>query len=146
MKLKNMFKYFSFIFLMIVLSVSNVYATDSDVHFCEYPGTLRALKIFGIILLILKIVVPILIMFVTVVDFVKPILSGKSEDLTKNISTFAKRLVAAFLIYFLPGIFDYIFNDLITYDNPSLQACTICLLDTNNCVIPDSEPVIYDSD
>lgn len=134
--LKRIAKYLLFFALLSFLVTMPVYAASGKVDLCSYPGTLRAFKIVGIVLKIVAIVVPILLIGVTIVGVSKTILSGDSNDIIQHISTFVKRFVAAVLIFFVPMIFDFIFNNLVSSDTSSYKACTVCLFNTGNCRIP----------
>lgn len=131
-----------FIFLFVGLNI--VYAaTSAELHFCEYSGVLRSLKIAGILLVIVKILIPILLMATAMMSFAKTIISGKTEDLTGSLMLLVKKLIAGLIIFFIPGLVDYAFDSFIGYDDSNFLACTTCLLDIENCVIPETDPSIY---
>lgn len=136
--------------LTIVLSfgLDIVYAkTSAKLSICAYPGTLRMFKILGILLIILKIVVPLLIMITAIISFVQPIMSGKADDIKAKGLVLVKKLIAGLAIYIIPTILPTMFETLIPdYDDSDIYACTTCLLDVDNCTIPDSDPETYVKD
>ena len=138
----NLNKILLILTILTIASTSIVYAetTSAKLHFCEYPGTLRALKILGFVLTIVKIVLPIIIIIVSSIDFAKIAINGKSDDLMKTIPSLAKRLIAAFVIFLLPSLLDFAFTTLVDNDTSKFTECTTCIFDTENCEIPEENP------
>ena len=121
-------------------------ATSSQLRICEYAGVLRALKIFGIVLIIIKIVVPLIIVGTAIVSVFKTVTSGKADDLKASFGLIVKKLIAGLIIFILPTALDFMFDSLLEYDDSSFTSCSNCLLDTGNCVIPTSDPDTYVED
>ena len=140
MKKRSVILFSVFLFLMF-LGMSGVYAaTSAKLNFCDYSGTIRVMKILGYVLLLVKILVPIILMGVVIIDLAKNLIAGKSEELTKCFSTFIKRLIASFIVFLIPTIMNYVFNVFLENDDTNFQACTVCMFDVNDCVIPNSDP------
>lgn len=59
---------------------------------------------------IIKIVIPILLIVLGIVDFTKAIFSGSEEDMSKSQKTFLKRIVAAILVFFVPVFINLILS------------------------------------
>lgn len=134
------------IFAITILSLGTniVYAaTTAEISFCDYAGVRRAFKIAGLIINIVKIVVPLIIIITGMIAFAKPIMSGKSDDITATATTLFKKVIAGIVIFLIPGILDYAFSLIPNYDNSSIAQCTTCLLDVNGCTIPTTDPVTY---
>lgn len=134
------------IFAIAILSLGTniVYAaTSAKLAFCDYAGVRRAFKIAGLIIDIVKIVVPLLVIITGMIGFAKPIISGKTEDITANAMILLKKVIAGLVIFLLPGICDYAFSLIPNYDDSSIAACTTCLLDVNGCTIPTTDPITY---
>ncbi len=147
-KAKKIIKSSLIILIMLAfLSINIVFAaTKSKIGFCDYAGTRRALKIIGIILNIAKILVPLLIILTQMVSMTKIITSGKDEDLKESLKVLVKKVIAGLLIFFIPGIIDYAIDNLAGFDRGGFATCSNCLLDTNHCSIPSSDPDYYDED
>lgn len=129
---------------ILSLSTNMVYAaTSAKLAFCDYAGVRRAFKIAGLIIDMIKIIVPLIIIITGMIAFAKPIMSGKTEDITSNAMILLKKVIAGLVIFLLPGICDYAFSLIPNYDNSSIAACTTCLLDVDGCTIPTSDPVTY---
>lgn len=121
-------------------------ATSSDLKVCEYAGVLRTLKIVGICINIVKIVVPILIIGTAMVSLFKTVTSGKADDLKGSYVQIIKKIIAGLIIFIIPTLLDFTFDTLLEYDDSEYIACTNCLFDTGNCVIPDKDPETYVED
>ena len=118
---KKISKYLTFtcITFFLLTNIANA-AVSSKIHFCEYPGTLRALKIVGILIILLKIAAP---------------LSGTAVKLFK-------KLIAGLIIFVIPSIVNYAFTELIEVDNSSFDNCTTCIFSIDKCTIPEEDPEI----
>lgn len=147
-KAKKLLKSSLIILIMIAfLSINIVYAaTKSKIGFCDYAGTRRSLKIIGIIINIAKVVVPLLIILTQMVSMTNIVISGKDEDFKENFKIMVKKIIAGLVIFFIPGIIDYAVDNLAGYNDSGFAQCSNCLLDTNHCTIPTSDPDYYDED
>lgn len=59
--------------------------------------------------------------------------------------TILKRAIAGLLIFFIPTIVNYCFQTLVeVVDASEYQACSTCLLDFNNCEIPEEDQIVID--
>lgn len=134
--------------LVVLLSIPSVaYAvTSAKLPFCDYGGVRRTFMIVGIIINIVKIVVPLIIVITGMIAFAKPILSGKTEDLTANAMILLKKFIAGVIIFYIPTILDFAFSLNPEYDKTSYYACTECMNNPDNCTIPDKDPVTYTND
>ena len=139
-----------FFVLVAILSISAIdivfakTVTSSELHFCEYPGTLQVFKILGLFITIIKIVVPLILIITAIVDFFKVVVSGKNDDMTSSISKVAKRVIAGLVVFFIPTIINYAFSEVnkIVGNNEGnkYDACRVCLFETSSCKIPDKNP------
>lgn len=141
---KKLCKYILFLGVLFCMITTPVFAEGGDINICSYAGTLKAFRIIGYVLKIVCIVVPILLIIITIVSVSKTILSGDAGDISKHISTFVKRLIAAVAVFFVPMIFDFIFNSLVSNDTSSYKTCTVCLFDPGDCEIPEKDPTTID--
>ncbi len=145
MNLKKWSKKLFFFLFLIILSVGVVYAeTTSKINFCDYGGVRRTFKIIGIIINLVKIVVPLILMASAMVVFFKTIVSGKIDDFKASLMQVVKQGIAGLVIFCIPGILDFAFDSLLDgTDFSSFTTCTNCLLDTDKCTIPDKDPEVY---
>lgn len=105
-------------------------------EFCNNAGVLSMIRILGIIIEIIKIIIPLLIIVFGMIDFGKVVVSNDDKEINKSTSRIVKRIVAGVLIYFIPTIilalFDYLQLSEI-YRDENFYKCTTCLLDTSTC-------------
>lgn len=105
-------------------------------EFCNNESVLGIIRIFGIIIEIVKIVIPLLIIVFGMIDFGKVVISSDEKEINKSTNRIVKRIVAGVLIYFIPTIvlalFDYLQLSEI-YTDENFYKCTTCLFDTSTC-------------
>ena len=145
--LKN--KVFMFLFLTYLLLSSTilVYAKDgfeiyepTKLSLCD-SDALIIFQAIGYIITGLKILVPIIMIIMSSVDFGKMLLSGEFDELKTAFSKFLKRFVAAAIIFFIPGILNYLLSfvtgteNIADKDQGKFKTCQTCLLDPtdNQC-------------
>ena len=98
--------------------------------FCSNEGMSSAMKLLGTIIMIIKIVVPIIIIVLGMIDFTKSITSGDENATSKALNVLIRRIVAGVIVFFVPTILLTILNTLnmSNIDNPEFESCTKCLL------------------
>ena len=145
-KLFNKYKYIILIGLFaIVCTVDTVYAkTIVDFNICEFRSTLQLLKLIGIVVNIVKILLPLLLIFMCIKEAFKAVVSGKQDDMVGMLPKFFKRFIAAAIIFFIPGIVNYAVDYLVEFDDKDFKECTTCLFEPDSCTIPDKDPVLYE--
>ena len=143
MKNKPKFKkYIIFIlFLALFIGAHLVYAeTTAELHFCDYAGVRRTFKIMGIILTLVKIIVPIFLMITGMVTMFKAVTSGKEDDLKDSFKILVKKVIAGLIVFVLPTLLDFAFDSLLGYDDSGFAQCSNCLLDTGSCNVNVEDP------
>ena len=128
----------SFIGLNVAYGATTV-KTSGELHFCQYAGTRRALKAVGYFILIAKILVPIILMAVVMKDLFGVVMSGKSDDLSKILSTSIKRLIAGFIVFIIPSAILAAYDVLGYGDQGELDKCFTCTLDVGKCTVEDDD-------
>lgn len=71
---------------------------------CNDGDVLRTVRIFLIFLNVLKNLVAVIIIIMGIIDFSKVVTDGKSESMNEAGKTFFKRIIAGFIVFFLPTI------------------------------------------
>jgi len=147
-KTKKILKSVAIIVLMVAfLSINIVYAaTASQIKFCDYGGVRRTFKIIGIIINIAKVLVPMLIILTEIISITKVIISGKQEDLFENWKILVRKIIAGLVIFIIPTVIDFTIDNLVGYSDSGFAQCSNCLLDTNHCTIPTTDPSTYSED
>lgn len=144
MQKKKMSKYFLLILLILfifIIGINPVFAaTSSELNFCSYSGVRKASKIVGIFLTIAKIVVPLIIIITGMISFTNVIISGKTEDLQNTAKQLIKKIIAGLIIFFIPGILDYCFENIVGYSDSDYTACVKCVTSPDSCNINVEDP------
>lgn len=113
---------------------------DTDMEtICSMPSYRKPMKFVGVILRLVKILVPILIIVYGAYDLYKAMVSSKDDEIKKAIKSIGIRIVAGLFIFLLPGILQVLLNminEWSEYKN-SWCCCTECLFnkdcDVNSC-------------
>lgn len=103
---------------------------------CNDTGVLKAFRFVGYLLFIAKIVIPIILIILGTIDFGKAITESKPDAVQKTAKTFAYRVAAGVIIFFLPTVINFIFS-LLPRATVDFQNCSTCLFDPNDCNIPE---------
>lgn len=102
---------------------------------CDEPAIRRVLRIFGYILLVAKIVVPLLIIGFGTFDVFKSVIDKDEKSFTKQLKQLGIRVIAGFVVFFVPNIVNVAFSlsdKLNIMDTDQYQTCASCLLDPTN--------------
>lgn len=131
-----------FTFLIANILFTNVVLAEdvTDLNFCDANGVKLALQIIGYAIFVCKIIIPIVLIVYGTIDVSKAVLNA-NDGLQKNLIQFAKRCIAAVLIFLAPGLINGLFNILIdgyedaTNDDSRYQNCITCLFKPNQCEV-----------
>jgi len=148
MKNKKLKKIIFFsIFIILFLSINIVYAkTSAKINFCDYSGVRRGLKVLGMFIVLAKIIVPVIIIITGIKPFFQAATNGGSDELAGAFKTLFRQIAAGIIIFFIPGIIDYVITGLVGYSDSGFSQCEKCVLDINSCTIPDTDPEYYEDD
>lgn len=95
----------------------------------------------GYVLLVFKIVIPLIIVALGVLDLGKAVTSGKDEDIKKNMKSLGIRIAAGFLIFAAPSIILWIFGLINNFQAASSQVgfdtCKSCILTPYSCDVKE---------
>ena len=131
------------IFKLFMMFGGTVLADDvSDLNFCAANGVKLALQIIGYAIFVVKIVIPIVLIVYGTIDIAKAVIDAK-DGLQKNLIQFAKRSIAAILIFMAPGLINGIFNLVIdgyqastnTSGKNGYKDCFTCLFNPSHCSV-----------
>lgn len=146
MKTKTKKKFINILFSIFTLFMmfgGTVLADDvSDLNFCAANGVKLALQIIGYAIFVVKIVIPIVLIVYGTIDIAKAVIDAK-DGLQKNLIQFAKRSIAAILIFMAPGLINGIFNLVIdgyqtstnTGGKNGYKDCFTCLFNPSHCSV-----------
>lgn len=124
-----------FVFLNPVMAATTTTTIDNP---CGENGVKLALRIVGYAIFAVKIIVPIVLIVYGTIDVSKAVING-ADSLQKNLVQFAKRSIAAILVFMASGIINGIFNLIIDgYEDSTgreYQMCFTCLFNPNDCEV-----------
>ena len=133
--------------LLFICTADFVYAkTTGEIKFCDYGSVQRTLKIIGILILIMKIVAPLIIIATAFFAFFKPVISGTVDDFKGSFKTLMMKIIAGLIIFVIPSMLDYTFDNLLGAEDSSFNKCSNCLLDVDSCNPTDEVPEYYTDD
>ena len=99
-----------------------------DTGFCH--ETVVLWQFLGIVLMVVKIVIPLILIILGMVDLGKAVISSEDKAISKSAKSLLMRLIAAVVIFFVPTIVSAIFG-LIGSFNDEVKAdydvCRTCI-------------------
>lgn len=109
--------------------------SPTDINFCA--STAKIWKIVGRVLLIFKIIVPVLLIILGVIDFSQAIISNKDDQVTKAAKKLFFRAISGVIIFFLPIIASLVtslaFNFTSEETKADYEVCKTCVLKPGSC-------------
>jgi len=109
MKYKK-YSYLLVLILMLLIGINGVHAESSDCVALfgskSDPDSIRYL--LNEVLMYPKIIVPILVIVLGMVDFGKAVMASKEDEMKKAQTTFIKRVLISVVIFLVPTIVDII--------------------------------------
>ena len=111
--------------------MENAAATDLEIitNFCERSADVW--QIVGYFLLVFKIVIPIIIIILGMIDLGKAVVSSDEKAIQKSAKTLLIRVLAGIAIFFVPTIVGVIFHLVGGFQSDVEQNWTVC----RNCVV-----------
>jgi len=114
----------------VMASVDNLNVEEINICSSE-NNALKAFQIIGYILFVIKILIPIIIIVLGVIDFGKAALSGDEKANTTSFKTLMMRIITGVMIFFIPTVLDFTLS-LVQGTKDSMskyEGCTKCMLD-----------------
>lgn len=113
------------------ISYTSEYDRDDDMsgNCADFAPTIR---IGGYFILILKIVLPLIIIFKTSISLMKTITKGSPDELNKAAKKMGISLIAGIMIFFIPTIVNVIFGFVDKYNDNKTddsEICRACILE-----------------
>ena len=90
------------------------------------------MRFIGYLIIIVKIIIPILLIVLGVVDYAKAVVSSDTDSVQKATSTLIKRIIIGIAIFFIPTIVNLVFKSFLHTDN-SYDDCRVCLFEPSKC-------------
>lgn len=106
--------------------------TDRFDSFCEEEGVKNSMKFIGNLLFIAKVVVPILLVVFGTIDFSKAVVAGDGGEITKTAKRFAFRFISGIVIFLLPTMINFVFDEILKMETDYTK-CRTCILKPSGC-------------
>ena len=114
-----------------------------ETTFCEDSASIW--QLLGHVVNIVKIVIPIIIILLAILDLGKAVMAGKEDDIKSAQKLLIKRLIYGVIIFFVVTIVQTIFNligqNIYDPDSPDADAdvCMICVSDPSDPECPAND-------
>ena len=110
------------------VSADELFDYSEGFTLCE-TNALIAFRLAGIFILIAQILVPLVLVVVSAIDLIKVVISAEDKDFKASIANFVKKLIAAFIIFFIPVIVEVVLGFINhSVDDSKYVKCQECLL------------------
>lgn len=93
--------------------------------FCDNSNVLKIIMFAIELLRIIFVVIPIGLIIMVSVDLAKNVIAGREDDMKKNVNIALKRVLMAFLVFFIPSIVGFVINGLGNNDVGYFDCITI---------------------
>ena len=133
-------KVISFILLVILFLPLNVSA--AELNFCGRTAPIW--QFIGYFLVALKIVIPLIIIVLGVIDFATSVISSDDKAISSAAKGLFKRLIIGVVIFFIPTIVDLVFGFISNFTGDimsEIATCEECLLSPTGNTCEDSVDV-----
>lgn len=106
----------------------------TPVTFCGNNGVLKAFQIVGYIIFVIKLVVPLILIILAMIDFAKAVIDSTDKPSYDTIKTLVRRCIIAAVIFLIPTILNFLLSlvdgvtEIMSSDGGFID-CTDCLLD-----------------
>ena len=125
---------------MVVRVTADCGAEFAGANFCtEAAATVRFI---GFFLFFIRILVPFIIIFMGTLDYYKAVVGNKGDEMKKQTSVLAKRILAGIIIFFIPSILGVTFLFISNWGTVEAEydQCVTCLLNPWECDAPSPVP------
>lgn len=100
--------------------------------FCKQDGVRKAFKFLGYLIMVVKILVPLLLIILGVVDFGKAAMASDADAVSKASSTLIRRVITGIVIFFIPTLVYFVFG-VIVNEETGYADCGTCIFEPSKC-------------
>ena len=120
------------LFLMFLIP-SNIFATEYIVCGNDKYIPFALANVFSIIMTVIRIIIPILIVIMGMISYLKTVMSGKPEDdFKKSLKQLINSIIAAAVIFLIVSIINFVVGISAGKDN-SASSCLSCMVNPDRC-------------
>ena len=108
---------------------------------CDENSIKTVMRLFGYILLVARVAVPLIIIGLGTFDLAKSVIDNVEKSLGKQVKQLGIRILAGLIVFFVPNIVAVVFSmsdKLNIIETGQYKTCSDCLLKPNNCNISDN--------
>ncbi len=132
-----------FIFSFLVLVPSVLADTTQAVEYvaenpCDENSIKTVMRLFGYVLLVARIAVPLIIIGLGTFDLFKSVVDKDEKSLMKQMKQLGIRILAGLIVFFVPNIVAVVFSmsdKLNIIETGQYQTCADCLLKPSSCSV-----------
>ena len=137
---------FVFSFLMLGITSVNAVPTTQPIEYvaekpCDETSIRLVMRLFGYILLVARIAVPLIIIGFGTFDIFKSVVDKDEKSLTKQFKQLGIRILAGLIVFFIPNIVSVFFSmsdKLNIIETDQYKTCYNCILKPTKCSIESS--------
>ncbi len=102
-------------------------------NFCR--STQEIWKFIGYVVMVLKILIPVIIIILGIIDLGKAVISGKDDEIKKSTTALMMRLIIGIVVFFVPSIVRAVFGLVDNYNEVKGPAnvCINCVTSPSTC-------------
>ena len=132
-------KFYKFLFFLLLFMPVCVNAADYLLCGNDKKVPLVFGQLLSIFFVIVKILVPILLVIMSMISFIKAVASGKVDDELARVKQVSiQRIISAVIIFFIFSIVNFVINLSVSTNN-SFSSCLYCLFNSDHCEQADDE-------
>ena len=134
------------LFVFCIMTVNAAPSTTQAVEYvaenpCDENSIKIVMRLFGYILLIARIAVPLIIIGLGTFDLAKSVVDKDEKSLTKQVKQLGIRVLAGLIVFFVPNIVAVVFtlsDKLNIIETGQYKTCSNCLLKPNSCNVNEN--------
>ncbi len=101
---------------------------------CKNNDAKKVFRFIGYMLWVVKLLIPLLLIALGTIDFVKAMTSSDTEAIAKSTKSLITRIIAGVIIFLIPTIIDFAFS-LVNKKGISFKDCQTCISSPSKCKI-----------
>ncbi len=127
------------IVLLILVAVISLFALQTNVYADVYCSIVPDAVIddsiadaVHTIIRIIQIAVPIILVVLGMIDFLKALMAQKEDEIKKGQQIFIKRAIAAIIVFFVIAIVKFVISAVAGTDSSDIINCANCFIEGSN--------------
>ena len=115
-------------------------SSGAGINICQNAGVMKAAQIVGWLLFIIRIVAPLILIAMGIIELAKAVIANDEKAISAAITSLIKRALAAIIIFFIPTIVSLIFTVVgnAKEAKTEFKCLTTCMNKPGSCSIPNN--------